>query len=259
MLVGELLKKKREESGRELKEIAETLKIRLDYLKAIEEGDLKKLPAEVYLKGYLIEYAKVLNIDHEMIMETYHKEAETPPSGSEQVQEISPIRQKRNPLGYLLIAGSVIALIVVIALVWSPGDEKKTVAPTTAMMDASRTEQETREDISQADNTPVQHAAEGESADTGFPPTPPPAPENHHYDLEIIASDTTWLFITIDSSDSEEMLLNSGESVTRRALNSFALKIGNAGGIRLLLNGKELPRLGEKGQVVSITLPEEST
>ena len=70
MLVGELLKKKREESGRDLKEIAETLKIRLDYLKAIEEGDLKKLPAEVYLKGYLIEYAKILDIDHQMVMET---------------------------------------------------------------------------------------------------------------------------------------------------------------------------------------------
>jgi cytoskeletal protein RodZ len=257
MLVGELLRKKREESGRDLKEIAETLKIRLDYLKAIEEGDLKKLPAEVYLKGYLTEYAKILDVDHEMIMETYHKEAASPPASSEQVQEILPIRQKRRPLGYLLIAGSVIALIVVIAMVRSPGEEKKTGVPTTAMMEASLTEKETTMGTSQPGNTPVPEAAE--DTVTGTPLTPPPAPENQHYNLEIIASDTTWLFITIDSSDSEEMLLSPGESVTRHALSSFALKIGNAGGIRLLLNGKELPRLGEKGQVVSVTLPEEST
>ncbi|PIV65464.1 MAG: hypothetical protein COS10_11215, partial [Nitrospirae bacterium CG01_land_8_20_14_3_00_44_22] len=44
---GEILKKKREELGYNLKEIAHTLRIRFDYLKAIEEGTFEKLPVEV--------------------------------------------------------------------------------------------------------------------------------------------------------------------------------------------------------------------
>ena len=255
MLVGELLKKKREESGRDLKEIAETLKIRLDYLKALEEGDLKKLPAEVYLKGYLIEYAKILDLDPEMVMDTYHKEASPPSAGKEQLQEILPMNQKRKPLGYLLIAGAVIALIVLIAMVWSPGDEKKTGVAPTVMTEVPHTKQAADASRPQPEKTTAIEPAQNDTAVAGTPSSP----EQEQYDLKIIADDTTWLSVTIDDADPEEMLLNAGESVTRHALESFGLKIGNAGGIRILLNGKEIPPLGKEGQVVNITLPGEAT
>jgi cytoskeleton protein RodZ len=52
-LVGEILKKRREELGRDLREISNYLKIRYDYLKALEDGDIEKLPAEVYIRGYI--------------------------------------------------------------------------------------------------------------------------------------------------------------------------------------------------------------
>ena len=68
---GEILKKKREELGYNLKEIAKTLKIRSDYLKAIEEGTFEKLPVEVYTKGYIREYAKFLKTDPEIVIKAY--------------------------------------------------------------------------------------------------------------------------------------------------------------------------------------------
>ena len=74
--------------------------------------------------------------------------------------------------------------------------------------------------------------------------------------LEIHATDTTWLSIVIDKTDSKEILMKPGESLKFQAKNTFSLIIGNAGGIRLLLNKKEMGTLGEKGQVIKMNLPD---
>jgi len=72
VLVGEILKKRREELGMDLREISETLKIKYAYLKALEDDDLKNLPAEVYVKAYLNSYARSLDLNPEEILNTYN-------------------------------------------------------------------------------------------------------------------------------------------------------------------------------------------
>ncbi len=94
----------------------------------------------------------------------------------------------------------------------------------------------------------------------------PPPPEVRHdnlveskhdipHTLELIARDKTWVFVNIDGGESKEMLLNQGERITWSAKNVFSLKIGNAGGITLIFDGREIGPLGEKGQVISLKLP----
>ncbi|MCC8371691.1 MAG: helix-turn-helix domain-containing protein [Rickettsia endosymbiont of Pseudomimeciton antennatum] len=56
------LKQARIESGKTLEEISAYLKIRKQYLVALEEGDLNSMPAEVYVKGYLKLYSNYLGI-----------------------------------------------------------------------------------------------------------------------------------------------------------------------------------------------------
>jgi tetratricopeptide (TPR) repeat protein len=84
---------------------------------------------------------------------------------------------------------------------------------------------------------------------------PPPEVKHDKHTLELIAEDTTWIFITIDDAESKEILLNTGEHITLSAKNVFSLKIGNAGGIKLIFDRKEIGPLGEKGQVVTLKLP----
>ncbi|WP_341756553.1 MULTISPECIES: helix-turn-helix domain-containing protein [unclassified Candidatus Tisiphia] len=56
------LKQARIESGKTLEEISAYLKIRKQYLAALEEGDIDSMPAEVYVKGYLKLYSNYLGI-----------------------------------------------------------------------------------------------------------------------------------------------------------------------------------------------------
>lgn len=63
------LKQARIESGKTLEEISHILKIRKQYLIALEEGDYDSIPGKVYVQGYLRLYANYLGISLDSGME----------------------------------------------------------------------------------------------------------------------------------------------------------------------------------------------
>jgi flagellar biosynthesis protein FlhG len=66
-----LLRQIREAVGVELREIAERSKIGMAYLQALEGEIFGKLPAPVYVRGFLAEYARALGLDAERVKQTY--------------------------------------------------------------------------------------------------------------------------------------------------------------------------------------------
>ncbi|HEY0193883.1 MAG TPA: helix-turn-helix domain-containing protein [Kofleriaceae bacterium] len=68
---GPLLRQIREAIGIELREIAERSKIGMAYLSALEGEVFAKLPAAVYVRGFLAQYARALGLDGERVKETY--------------------------------------------------------------------------------------------------------------------------------------------------------------------------------------------
>jgi flagellar biosynthesis protein FlhG len=65
------LRQIREAIGVELREIAEKSKIGMAYLQALEGEIWNKLPAPVYVRGFLAEYARALGLDAERVKQTY--------------------------------------------------------------------------------------------------------------------------------------------------------------------------------------------
>lgn len=70
-LTGQLMRELRETQGLELREISERTKIGIGYLEAIEDENFAKLPAVVYVRGFLVEYARMLRIDVGQVLDTY--------------------------------------------------------------------------------------------------------------------------------------------------------------------------------------------
>lgn len=68
---GELLMLFREATGLDLREIADRSKIGIGYLDAIEKECFEELPAVVYIRGFLVEYAKMLELDVPRVVDTY--------------------------------------------------------------------------------------------------------------------------------------------------------------------------------------------
>lgn len=222
-MVGDILKKRREELGMDLRGISETLKIKYSYLKALEEDDLKNLPAEVYVKAYLNSYARSLDLVPEEILNAYNLQVSTLQPEIKTVPNTEPSPQKKSHLKYFLIPSLILCLAIVIASM----QFKRPPAPQPPTVISVEPAQNKL-----ADQVSAQQV------------------------LEIRAHDPTWMQVISDKTQSQELMMRPGESVTLHAKNSFSLKIGNAGGIKVLFNGKDIGKLGEKGQVIKLSLPE---
>lgn len=68
---GPVLRQLREAAGIELREIAERSKIGMGFLTALEGEVFAKLPAPVYVRGFLAEYARILGLPAERVKESY--------------------------------------------------------------------------------------------------------------------------------------------------------------------------------------------
>lgn len=221
-LIGQTLKKRREELGLDLERISKTTRIRYEYLKAIENEAFDKLPVEVvevYVKGYIREYAKILSIDPQPIIDAYMQQISPPEKKEIPQKETLQEKPKAQYIVFVLLSVLIGASILFILYLFTP-EKRKTIAPPS----------ETKKEIVEAEH--------------GIPHT-----------LEVVAEDTTWLVVTIDGTMTKEILLNPAESVKWNAQKGFSLKIGNAGGIKLIFDGKDIGPVGKKGEVITIKLP----
>jgi cytoskeleton protein RodZ len=230
-LAGEIFKQRREALGLDLREISNTLRIKYAYLKALEDGDMANLPPEVYVKGYIHEYAKVLNIDPEPVISSYMQMISQPePAHSKPTGETT--QSKKRKTGYVLIPVLLILAAIFITYLQQPSTTKTAVSPVPAAESEKKA-------IPATQNVPQKTIA--------------------GHLLQVNAHDTTWLQVMIDKTEPKELLMQPGDAAEWRAEKCFSLKIGNAGGVKLRFDGKELTNLGEAGQVVNINLPESGT
>ena len=226
---GTILKRERENQTRSLQDASLSLRIKSDYLKALEEDRYDEIPAEIFTRAYLRFYAEWLGLESSRILELYSICTEvTGPQEPVQctadkklplLKKISALDIPWKPVLVLLLA---VSLLTGAFFLFSRS--RNDIQLSTEMIGAERAE-----------------ASESREEETLL--------------LQVTASELTWVSIHIDDSRPAEYLMRSGESLTFRGAERFALKIGNAGGTRLSLNNKDLGILGPNGKVVDIVLP----
>jgi hypothetical protein len=69
-------------------------------------------------------------------------------------------------------------------------------------------------------------------------------------ELKVISTDSVWISVVIDSSTVREFLMPPNMSLTLKARNNFNFTLGNAGGVKFILDGHEIESPGKKGTVL---------
>lgn len=285
------LKALRETKGIALRDIFIATRVTMVNLEAIEQGDFHLLPEPVYARTFIKTYAKFLDIDSRPILDRYEQYLNTvnnPPlpkedPGNKAEDELKARRNRRPFIRLGVLAVIVLALVYVIFPIDSniynllnpqtPQPEKPVVAEQPKAAAPQPADSQTAPNPNAMPAVPTKEAAP--QADTS--PLPPKKAENRaalvqqppsatsrqvqgthaekRYRLVIMGTEKTWLRIREDQKQTQEMILNKGDVVERFASDSFALDIGNAGGVEILFQGKSLGSLGERGQVVHFKLP----
>ena len=70
---GKQLKAIREAQGLELERVASSLRLHADKLRALEADDYSEMEASVFVQGYLRNYARLLHVDPEPVLEAFQQ------------------------------------------------------------------------------------------------------------------------------------------------------------------------------------------
>ncbi len=259
-VAGEFLKKRREELGLGLKQTADLLKIKEEFLVSIEEDCFEKLPVAVYTIGYIRCYATYLQIDPEPIIAMYTGHLTQPKPST-----IFPVAssKKKMPFYYYVIPALVLILLilgVVILRQGRSGPENKNAALPAQPIQHIQPVQQGQTDnpqVSAVHQEPVVPQPQAAAPVVSSQATGNQKPQTAGaHSLQITAIDLTWMHIKFSNGKYEEILLRPGMIRTWQFTDKAVLKLGNAGGIRLNLDGRDIGSPGSLGQVMTLVFPE---
>jgi len=259
------LKKSRESKELTIEQVSSKTKIDLKFLEAMELGDFAFLP-EIYVKAFVKQYAKALDLDEEEMQKKYtaaksgsdlsEMEEKIPPVDStNQKNESMPVKEK--PYVYdavemaksnlknsnnldkgKLIIGSVIIILVVLAIVYFFFTKSsKEIIVTEKPIEQVIKENESRYKV----NTPAPKDTNSSSTASSV--------KNDSLSLSISANDTSWIRIVADDSVVDDFIMFPQSQKTVEANNNYKITFGNSGAIQLKLNNKKLDFEGKNGKV----------
>lgn len=281
---GEYLRKERESKSISLEEISTSTKIRKVFLEAIENDDIDRLPAEVFVKGFLQAYSKHVGLNATEVIHRYQNFL-TSLNRPEQIEE--PVKKKNNVWRNSFITAGVLLIFFVCFMIFSKQMQKDEVETSAEVVSESTSETISHEEepieatFSSEESVKEPVTTEKNMTDEELIQTneneasvqEPLVADSElsavkeaneveyqgeeEKTLRVEASEMTWIRVRIDDKPSFEVTLKSGDSITWKATHMFDLLIGNAGGINIYFNGDAVHDLGERGKVVSLTLPRE--
>ncbi len=253
---GAYLKSLREEQGVSLEEISGHTKIAVSNLDLLERDRYDLLPPQVFVKGFIRSYVQELGLSPEDVLkrfEDFTKDGELPDYSQEEHpvfgrQPVNWSFLKTSWFTWILTGAGAIALVILILTgvtrLLSPGDAEKVSQP------AVRTVQPAQY------GSPVSKPkGEPQSPATGFKESAKTYSGKKPLELRIEARANAWVRVQPDGGPAEEFVMAPRDIQVFTADEGFVLHTGNAGGIRVWCQGKELPSLGRMYQTLSMSCP----
>jgi len=173
---GGLLRATRLRYGLSIADVAAELRIRREYLEAIETGRTDRLPAPAYTLGYVRSYAAALGLDQDEIARRFRAETGLARAGKPDLTFPAPVPERGVPHGALVLLGLVLAVGLYAGWYWltEPGQRLAGTIP----LPPERTLQAGPPPPPLPPSPPaISGSAPGLAAASGTPPaaaTPPP-------------------------------------------------------------------------------------
>ena len=270
-MTGDTLRQARENQGLSIQDIEKGTSIRGLYIECIEKGEFDKLPGEAYTKGFIRNYANFLKLDADALVKEYMEEnhpeklaaqqaaeaaamqqpshrpapqprrtVESEPSyhhedsfstGKDFHQRVEDSHRRQNLLVVLLVV-----IIVGAGAFFLLSSDDSTAEKTQPVKQTQQTQKPAQQ--------PAQQAAAA------------PAKEEKKYeDVEVSAklTDACWVSVKADGKTIFEGTLKKGEDKAWKAKDKVVITAGNAGAISFTVNGKDLGKVGDIGQVAEKT------
>jgi len=280
---GSLLRELREKRGVSLEDLARATRIGQRFLQALEADDVGVLPAGPFARGFIRAYCQELREPPDEALALYSLTSGATAANHE-ISPPSPRQAPRRSGAPVLVSLALLVALglalVVVTLALKPSRDEGLHRPAEDRRRIGSTVPYVTEVVPTAAPAPV----EVSTSPAPPPPTPrttpvpktstpaavtvravPPtsrasaAPKGKPYRLVARASHPTWIRVRLDGGRTVEETIPAGEVREWISNRPFELRIANAGGLTLELNGRVLPPLGARGTTVHrLVLPTDS-
>lgn len=235
--IGEALRAAREEQGRTIEEASRATRVRADYLRALEEERFDRIGGDVYAKGFLATYARWLGLDAEPLLERYRREVQRGDYDPHALVEHPVARPAKEGATNWVMWAAVVVLVVLVGL------------GVIGTFGGRTPPQATEPGI---DGSPSPSATDRTEPASGSEETPTPSPTPTEVDLALLMEGSSWMRVQVDGEVVFEGTVPAGEQRSFSATSEVQMRLGNAGDVRLVLNGEDLGSIGGRGEVVEI-------
>jgi cytoskeletal protein RodZ len=257
------LREAREKRGVSLRQVANTTRISILSLEALERHDLTRLPGGIFTRAFIRAYAQEVGLDPDRTIQDFI--AELPPESAavtahsviiEDGEKLESERKAVATAFRLMIVSLPIAGLIVYY-----GIHHEAPVVSASMAEPTSTVQA---ELSPGNPSPVPAVTPASSPALSALPEPrawvaPAAPERAPavpaaapgLTMEIRPKGECWVSVTVDGEHAFSVLMMEGEKRQVTARDEISFNVGDAGAFAYTLNGKEGKRLGAPGEVVS--------
>lgn len=217
--LGGVLRSKREEKGFSIRDVSEKLLLRSTIIEQIESGTAHKSIPHVYLLGYIRLYARLLGCEEEIapFFDELKKE-----KGKTNLEVPKKEDQKSFFVNPKIALFALFISIFAIFFILEQNLKEKSL----------KVKEEST--IKTASSFDLSYLKQKE--------------------LTIVCHEKTWICVIVDGKEKKEFMLYPKDVVALSAKEGFDLLIGNAGGVRIIFDGKEVELAGRSGEVKRLKL-----
>jgi cytoskeletal protein RodZ len=243
--IGARLRQIREERFLSIEQVSAKTLIQPRLLKAIEAGDLNRLPEPIYIQGFIRRYAEALGLNGNEFAREFSADLDIraiqPSWKDSPAAQLRPIHLYAFYVFLIVAAVSGLSYLLSLSpLINRPQPQAESSPPTEANGDTPTT----------SGGEPI---ASTPSSETSPSPAASPTEPEIPLRIDIELTDQSWLRVVVDGKKEYEGVLPEGTERTWTAENQLTIRAGNAGGVLLAHNRGEAQSMGAPGAVREIT------
>ncbi|MER6944799.1 RodZ domain-containing protein [Nonomuraea sp. NPDC000554] len=231
--IGAMLAEARQKAGMTVAQLSEITRIREAIIYAIEREDYTQCEDDFYRRGHVKALAKAVGLDPEATVHQYDQEhgGGPPPIRAAAVFQADRkirLRERRGP-NWTLALGVALAIVVVFGVVRVMGGP---------------------DEVQTADTKPIP-GQKVPPAPVSKPKVAKPKAPAGVLVLKVKAKRTSYL--DIQDSEGRKLfsgMLQAGQTSTWRSTSAVNMLIGDASAVSLQVNGKNVGKLGDRGETV---------
>ena len=255
---GENLRRERELRGITLNELANSTKVGVRQLEALERNQFHRLPGGIFNRGFVRAVARYMKLDEAFWITEYARAAgEEPEVLAHYVKETPPpatAARRRSAWSFaaLLVLFAVGAYVVHDLRVRRAAEAAPTQAAPPPVV-------QTAVDSSSTPPAPEPRPSETALVPVATVPAAPdtltaaePAPADLRLQVDVV--EEAWVRVTVDDQVRYEGRVQPGEPRRFRGTRRFEVSTRNASAVVLTLNGETLPPLGQPGEERTVHL-----